>query len=246
MKNIVIILFLTSSVTLLYGQTKTYLGLEGGLSHDKVEFTDNGNQLRSTPLRSWSGGMTLSHDISKYFTLETGLLIKEYQKGYAFDIIGGPGGITSIGLNTMQIPLRFKSRVPLIADKLFFTTTVGYHFCFNKIDHTGSLIFSTSGSGPRMESREDFTGDLQKSFGLLETAIGLELRVFKSAWLTFSAGYFTGFKKVTQGDIRYTVNDGPETRATMYSKGDYASFNMGLKLPINKFWPFDRPTPKSP
>lgn len=72
----------------------------------------------------------------------------------------------------------------------------------------------------------------QAIFRFWRLVLAIELRVLKTAFLSFSASYFTGFKKVIQSDIVYTLNDGPETTATTYSKGDYTSFNMGIRFPI--------------
>jgi len=233
-------IFITLSFFLtgiLFSQKSIYLGFEGGPSFDKYSFFDNGDQILSLPLSSWSYGINFSYDLNNFFSVETGAIVKDYKRGNGFRGIGEGVGFNAGGINTVQIPLRLRTRIPLIKDRLFFSTVMGYHHSFNLFNTISSGSVGASGGNFILDSDEIFKGNLVKSFSLLETGAGLELRVLKTAYLRFSASYFTGFKKVSQSDIVYTVNDGPATRATIQSSGSYLSYTMSIRFPIASIRP---------
>lgn len=222
------------------GQNKTYLGLEIGPKYEVYQYTDNGNGLYTKPaFFSPIYGLTIGQELNKTFIFETGFYLNDY--GESYRIRGDIGYRTSNAILAYQIPLRLKARLNLIEDKLSIVSTIGYTLAINSdfgSSGTGSSFSSTTGSPSNDSTRiEDVSNySLQRSYGLLETGVGLEYQFPNSLTLSLSANYMTGFKKVVDIDVRYWINDGPEQSASVFSNGDYFSMVFGVKYPISRIW----------
>ena len=66
--------------------------------------------------------------------------------------------------------------------------------------------------------------------------INLEYKFLKTAIISFNTNYYTGFKKVSQLNINYKLNNFPQLKGYAISKGEFWSFGFGLKYPISNFW----------
>lgn len=109
---------------------KTWVGLETAITSDQYSFTDLGNNLRSTPIISGLFGANIRHEINPFLSVETGLLRKSFNKGYNFNSTSWNLGQTNV-FKAWQIPFRIKTSNSIYKDKVYFTTTLGYHVCLS-------------------------------------------------------------------------------------------------------------------
>ncbi|MDB4107460.1 hypothetical protein N9595_03235 [Bacteroidia bacterium] len=225
-----------------FGQNSTYLGIELGPKFEVYQSTDNGNGLYTKPFFfSPIFGLTIGKEINETFLLETGLQINEYGKSYRIKGEGFGGYGVSNALDAYQIPLRLKTRLNLLKDKLSLVTSVGYTFAINgDYGSTGSGSSFSSGSSSAgidsTRSKHTSTYSLKKSYGLIETGLALEYKFKNSIRLSLAANYMTGLSRVVEADVKYWINDGPEQTGTVFSNGDYYSIFIGLKYPICELW----------
>lgn len=222
--------------THVIGQNKTYFGMEAAINHDIYEITDNGNNLKSIPLITELWGFNLRQDIHNIF-LETGLIRKYYDQGFGFHSMDGYGSTNAI--DAWIIPLRLGTKINIYKDEIYFVPIIGYSFCINSdygsYEYGYGSGFQKSGSDSISYNYSDNVS-LTKSFSLLQTGLGFEFKVFKTAILSVSTNYFTGFKKTVELDINYKTNNSATTAGKAVSKGEFWSFGVGLKYPISDFW----------
>jgi hypothetical protein len=235
MKKLLIIAIATLLSLSVFGQKNTYIGFETTITNDVYDFTDEGDNIKPTLLINILWGINIRQDINNIFSLESGLIRKYYKEGLELNTNASPflPGILSNAINVWQIPLRIKSRFNIYSNKYFFTTNTGFHYCINSdYGSYGSGHFGDSTSYVNYASNTS----LAKSFFLLETGGGFEFIILQKVLLSLSCNYFTGFRKIVQLDIEYTVNNEPLSYAYAHSKGDYWSVGIGLRYKINDFW----------
>lgn len=231
-----LLIFLTATVA--FGQTKTYVGGRVAVVRDVYELVDNGNGLKNVTFMNGLWGINVRQEWNDRLYLETGLFRKYYSEGVVFKIEDGHG--SSNAIEAWLIPLRLGTKINLSKEKIFLVPVIGYSYCINSDYDKRSLgggiggvrTGSDSARYTTVAARYDFT----KTFPLLQTGMGLEFRLLKTALLPLSANYYTGFKKVVQRDIRYTVNNSPEQAATAFSKGEFFSVDIGVQYPVSNFW----------
>ncbi len=224
-----------------FGQNKTYVGVEIGPKFEMYKYIDNGDGLYTKPFfYSPIYGLTLGQELSKSFILETGIYINDY--GQSFRIKGDNGYSTSNGLLAYQIPLRLKTRVNLLKERLFMVTTIGYTFAFNNgygssgsgYSYTNSPEFESYNYSTRTEQVSDYS--LRKTYGLIETGLSLEFQLKNSMAFYISSNYLKGFNRVVEIDVNYWINDEPEQTGVVFSNGDYFNVLAGVRYPISNFW----------
>ena len=223
----------------LNAQNRTYLGVEVGPKFEIYEYADNGDALYTKPfLFSPIYGVTLGQEINRNFMLETGFFINDY--GESYRIRGDIGWFSSSGIIAYQIPLRLKARLNLIKDRLSLISTIGYAFAINNdygYDSYGKSLTTNNlpGFNQRTET-VDTSRYLKKTYNMLETGLALEYEFRNSLKLSLSANYLRGFSRVTEIDVRYRIDNGPEQMGTVFSNGDYYSIFLGLRYPISNIW----------
>ena len=231
----VLLLFTLSS----FAQNRTYLGIEAGPKFEVYDHVDNGEALYTKPFFfSPVFGVTVGQEINNIFTVETGFFVNEYGESYR---IRGDIGWTSVsGIIAYQIPLRLKARLDLIKDRLSLVSTIGYTLAINNdygYDAYGSSLSTSSlpGFNQRTET-VDTSRYLKNTYGMLETGLALEYEFKNALSLYLSANYLRGFSRVTEIDVRYRIDNGPEQTGTVFSNGDYYSVVMGVRYPISNLW----------
>lgn len=233
MKNLlltisIILFLLTKNV---FGQNKTYVGAEIGIINDIYEIADNGNALKKVPLVNGIWGFNLRQDVNSYLFLETGLVRKYYSEGVGFKNFSSSTSTNAI--NAWMIPLKLGTKINLYKEKFYLTPVIGYSYCINSsygaYGYGGGYIQKSSDS---VSFTYTNTKDLARHFSLLQTGIGFEFKLFKSALLSISTNYFTGFKKVVELDVNYSFNNSPYVNGKIFSKGEFWSLGIGLRYPI--------------
>ena len=234
---IIIIAILFVSIHPGFGQNKTYFGGEAAMTGDIYDIIDPCNLITTTPLITGSWGFTVGQEISKNFLIETGLIKKYYDEGFGYTIKSVVLGSSSNAFNTWQIPLRLKSRINLIKERLFLTTTIGYHFSINTEYGYGG----GSGGGGFINGNDTISvnyvdNSISKTFSLIETGIGFEFVAFDGLIFSLSSGYYTGFKKVYQLNMTTEGHNCSTDNAFGISKGSYWSIAFGIKYTISNLW----------
>ena len=229
--TLVILFFVTTYVN---GQNKTYLGLEAAVTNDMYEITDNGNQLKTVPLVTGLWGFNVRQDVGKNAFLETGVIKKYYDQGFGLNAMQGYGSTNSI--EAWMIPLRLGTKINLYKDRIHLVPVVGYSFCINS-DY-GS---NGRGAGGIITSSDsifyNYTANtgLTKTFSLLQTGINIEFELFKTAIISLSTNYYTGFQKTVLLDINYKINDSPAATGKAFSKGEFWNVGVAVRYPIDEF-----------
>jgi hypothetical protein len=236
MTKAILILFVSACFTnAIHAQSKTYVGIEGGASHDRYDYVDDGALLKKVPLLSGYFGLTVRQHLSENVFLELGLLRKYYSEGIGFKTSGGYG--SSNAINAWFVPLRLGSRINLAKQKVYLTPLIGYTLAINS-----DYGYGNGGSAGFEINKRDTVSynvfsrlSLRRTFPLLETGLGVEFLIRRSALISLYANYFTGFHNVIEQDIQYQHN-GSSSTAKGLSKGDMLSFTLGVRYPISHLW----------
>ena len=236
MTKAILILFLSACfMSVIHAQSKTYLGIEGGASNDRYDYIDNGVLLKKVPLVSGYFGLTVRQNLNENAFLEFGLLRKYYSEGIGFKTSNGYGSGNAI--NAWLIPLRLGSRINLAKQRVYLTPVIGYTLAINSDYGHGD-----GGSAGFEINKRDTVNynvfsklNLRRTFPLLQTGLGVEFLIGRSALISFSANYFTGLHNVIEQDIQY-MHNGSSSTAKGLSKGDMLSFNLGLRYQISHLW----------
>jgi hypothetical protein len=228
-------------------QNKTYLGIEGAITHDiftidpnindfTVAFLGNSDNISQASLQEESLGFTLSRELHKNFTIETGLISKKYVMGYRYAKGSYTGGDYWNAFRARQIPLRLISNINIVKNKFDFITQIGYHFCVNRDFHKNRILINQDDFASDYYSSAIYQPGLRNIFSLLEAGCGIQLKLCKIYWISFSASFFTGFKNMTEIDITYKDESNKLHNGSAISKGDYWNVACSLRYPISNFW----------
>jgi hypothetical protein len=236
----VIILFAITIVTapiLTFGQKKTYFGIEAAVTGDIYKIEDNANEIKKTPVTSGLWGFNIKQELTNNLFLETGIIRKYYSEGVNFKKISSISSTNAI--NAWFIPIRFGAFLNLKRNKIFIVPLIGYNFCINSDyghgDGGGSgFVNETNGNKVNYDYTSSY--NLAKTFSLLQTGIGVEFKLFKTASISFYSNYYFGLKKVIVLNINYSINNSSIQSAEAISKGNMASFGVQAKYPISNFW----------
>jgi hypothetical protein len=223
-------------------QNKTYLGLEFSMFHDVTHIQDNSNYLTGFDVFGPQGGITIRQAINRKIFVETGAIVKLYEKGFGFDPSPVYVGLTDPNISpgdlSLLIPLRFGLNVNLYQQKIYFVPVIGYSYGIN----APSVYEGSSGTRQSFGRAISITynvTDVDEEYGnfsLLQTGIGFEFHLFRTLLLSISTNYYKGFNEIYQLDIDYTVDNSNPTSGTITSKGDFWCVSTGIRYPISNFW----------
>ena len=220
-----------------FSQKNTYFGGELAMTGDVFDMNDPCGLLTSTNLITGYWGFSVGQEINRNLLIETGFFIKYYDVGYGYSSGFGNVGFSSNAFDSRQIPVRLKARFNLLKDRLFLTTTVGYHFCFN-YDYGDD--YGSGGSetiiGNDTVNMSYTVRALSKDFSLIETGVGLEFALFDGFIVSLSSSYYAGLKKIYQMDITRKDADCISTDSYGISKGSYWSVAFGVKYAVSNLW----------
>jgi hypothetical protein len=236
-----VIMFLAITIVaapiLAIGQKKTYFGVEASVTGDIYKINDNGNEIRKKPLTSGFWGFNIKQELTSNFFLETGLIRKYYYEGVNFNKISGISSTNAI--NAWFIPIRFGAYLNLKKNKIFIVPVIGYNFCINSdygYGNGGGSGFVDESNGNKVTYDYISNYNLAKTFSLIQTGIGVEFKLLKTASISFYSNYYFGLKKVILLNINYSINNSTAKSAEAISKGNMTSFGVQAKYPISNFW----------
>ena len=215
------ILTLSSSVDTLNAQNRTWLNYEVGIIQDSYNCNTQLNNLHFLKARESIVGGYIEQEINKFLSIELGV----NDKFYGCDALYVENDTVMFNLmyyaQCVQIPLRLRTRINLLKDKLFLSPHVGL----------GLLIKSYDGLGTYPEY-EDFNIEIKTAFPktacLIETGLSIEL-ILKSWKFAFLAtGSYSG-----KEFINYSVKD---MDTYFSSNGSYFSYQIRIGYAISNFW----------
>jgi hypothetical protein len=216
------------------GQNKTYFGIEFLAANDLFTITDNGDYLMPVPLINGQIGLQVRQEINRIIFIESGVILKHYWQGFAFKTI--PYYSSSSSDPSWIIPLRFGLTLNLHKEKIFFIPVVGYSFGINPPFGYGLGYGTQTSNTTTIDYNYTENPDVSRYFSLVQTGVGLEFKLFKTLRLSTTANYYSGFNKITQLDIQYTVNNAGPVTGKAISHGTFWGIGAGLKYPISNFW----------
>lgn len=234
MKQVIALILFFSVISWAPAQKSTYFGLEFGPKYEVYQYSGSGEVIYTKPsLDLPVYGFNFSQELNKSILLETGLLFVDYSESYRFR--QDYPYFASNAVYSLQIPLRIRSRIQLIKDKLSLTSTVGISANINT--SYGSWGYLRMGDIQNPTFLVDTANySLQKSYPLLEGGIGLSYTFKKGMILNLNSQYFYGLQRVVDIDVYYAIDGSPTRYVNVFSNGDYFSFTLGLKYPISNFW----------
>ena len=213
-----------------FGQSSTHIGVDVSYVADKYGFNDPGGRLEQAALDGALWGITLREVVLKYLYLETGVYTRPYKVGIAFSNIGSTGGTDR---NAVLLPLRVGARWPLFKGKVTVAPVVGYVLALANEGQTPRVYGDLRGLAADTIHYDYTVQYPTQSFSLLQLGLGLDIRLWSKTLLSISTGYYQGLDKILIQHIKYSVNSGPETAATAYTKGSFYSIGIGLKRQVN-------------
>ena len=225
-----------------FSQHKTYFGGGVSVTNDQYELRDPGGGLRMGVLLNGTYGATIGQEIGKFFVLETGFIGKKYSEGFLFK--GDYSNASSGSLHSWQFPFRLKSRLNLLQNKIFFTSTAGYVFAVNNAyypDFPGGTNAMIS-YGTQTINNDTYAfysatkTNFRRTFSLFQAGLGLDFLILKKVNLAFAASYFTGINKIMQMEIQYQQASGEKQYATITGKGNYWNYGLTASYPISELW----------
>ena len=216
-----VILTVSSNVEILNAQNRTWLNYEVGISNNSQNWNTQLNNLHFQKSSHSIVGGYIEQEINKFLSIELGV----NDKFYGFDAFYIENDTVRNNLGSyaqcVQIPLRLRTRINLLNNKLFLSPHVG----------VGLLVKSYGGIGPIFKS-EDFDIEIKTEFPktafLIETGLSLEL-ILKSWKFAFLAtGNYSG-----KEFINYSVKD----KNTYFStNGNYVTYQIRIGYAISNFW----------
>lgn len=225
----------------VFSQHKTYFGGGVSVTNDKYDLTDPGGFLKISPLINGTFQATIGQQISSIFTIETGFIKKQYSEGFHFKEDYSNGSLGS--LTSVQFPIRLKSSLPVVRDKIFLTTMAGYVFALNSSYYPGGVGYNMYGFGGQSIGNNSYQTtfgsnyNFRRTFSLVQAGLGMDFLIRKKIMLGLAASHFAGFSQIMQTDITYqqTKGDAPHS-AKVTGKGNYWNYGISASYPISDFW----------
>jgi hypothetical protein len=217
----------------VYGQSRTYLGLEAAVYEDQNSIgEDSGGILSTIPTKFILYGVNIRRDFNPKWFIETGVVYKEYYQSITF---GQPYNYpyTLHAFMCLQIPVRVGYKVRL-TDRVSLIPEPGISMGFNigsVSDGFGGATNTTSGS--RIEYYASANNE-HRFFILINPAIALERIFFNSLVLSLYAGRSWGLTELSELKVDYTIDNSSSYSGTIVNKGNFFYGGISLKYPIRR------------
>lgn len=231
--NIIAIFFFLVSV--LFGQNKTYIGVESAVTNDFYDIVEYGNKLKEIPLIGARLGLNIRHDFNDFVAIETGLLSKRVREGFAFETI--PGGGSGTAVRFWSIPLKLYTKINIHKNKVFLSPVIGVSFCYSP-DNYGSGEMN----GQYKSNTDSVTFYSYSYYGnvggfiLLQSGLSLDFVYKNGSFFSVFANYMAGTTKIFETNITYRYNNEAWANGGAFSKGSYCEIGISYKYPISKLW----------
>ncbi len=219
----------------LQAQHRVYLGGQFGLGIEYQSKTDPADLVYSTNRFGHSTyGSTLRYELDDKYGFEIGLLKEPLMKtvrlrGADFEKGFEAGSPT---ISYLRFPIRLNVRAWKLNDRLALYVSGGashlrYQFEAGPTYSAGSGDFEQD----KISYRSDFTV-LDKYTWMLEGGTSLSYKLTNKFNVDASVNYMGGFADLTRTDVLYKAQGRQEQQATVVSRGDKLSFNVGIRYRV--------------
>lgn len=222
-------------------QSKFYLSIESNFINDLYQIRDEGNAAGppNTQVLDMPGATLIAgYEVNSIFSFEAGVAIRPVRSGFSLDF---PDiGMRIEGGDTYHhIPLRTRARVPLFADWLFGTASLGTHLSVTDPTLVGLTFNSAEGKGAMPRNGDDIFAyraeyTSYNNYYFTATAeTGLDFKISPKINVYSTLTYNRGFTDLKRSDIQYQYRNEPVQEATVLHQGSYISVNIGLRFHFN-------------
>lgn len=235
MKRCTLLIFLFACCVQMYAQKNMYVGLNFINAHDITKVEDEGRNFFPTFAYSPGFEFRIGHSITPVFSLETGLILKEYEVNFTSQLLN-PSMIDRFsGFYTAQIPLRIRGHWQVPDKAVTISPVLGYRLAHAS---SGFKDKQRSQTIPVTDYQIEYFIDRNMSTLISFAELGVDLEFKMSKAFDFTAGfvYVKGFKPITQSTNRYDFNTGNFQEFSATTKGSYAGLNIGIRYNFNPYW----------
>lgn len=220
----------------LLGQSLLTLAAEGAINLDFYSKRfDEGKRVISRPALSGSWGVNLRGQLSTNFFWEAQAQRKYYSQMIEFSNYPEARSSDNV-FNAYLFGLGAGSSFRLIPQRLHLLTSAGY--CFGVNTNAGDGIAAgrselfNSNTGIIYEYDYITDPTLQSRFHLAYLNTGIDYKVLEKLWLSFRLCYHTGFARLVNQDLTYSISNSSPSRARLSSEGDFLALFFGLRIPL--------------
>ena len=218
--SIFVTLILFSNVDILNAQNRTWLNYEVGITASQQSWNTQLSNLHILkPTNSIVGGY-IEQELNHFLSIESGINDKFY--GFDAYYFGSDSLSTGAYAQCVQIPLRLRTRINLLNNKLFLSPHVGLGLLIKSYD--GILIF------PEGKFDIEVKTAFPKTALLIETGLSLELilKSWKFAFLATASINYTG-----KDFINYSIKD---MNTSFSTTGSYVTYQIRVGYAISNIW----------
>ena len=211
----------------LLAQKYTHLGFEFGTTSSLIQSEKNSDITGVNDDISPIFGINFRKELSKIFSLETGIYYRTYSEyiGIKNLINSGTGGFSS-----HQIPIKLFADLDL-TQKISFHAALGYSLNIEGYGSGGSGISYQDGDRLSMK----YTSLNESAFySLISGSAGARFRIYDELLLTLSIGYNHGFRPIREYEVTYWDSSGNSLSNTFTSNGDYWHLTCNISYPLSK------------
>ncbi len=235
MKRCTLLICLFICCVQMYAQKNMYVGLNMIHAHDLTKIEDEGRNFFPTFAYSPGFEFRIGHSITPVFSLETGLIFKDYEVNFTSQLMDPNMVDRFSGFYTAQIPIRLRGHWQLLNKAVIISPVLGYRLAHVSGANKDKQREQTQAvTNYRIEYFIDRNMSTFPSFA--ELGVDMEFKMSKA--FDFIAGftYVKGFKPITQSTSRYDFNTGTFQEFSATTRGSYAGLSMGIRYNFNPYW----------
>ncbi|MEA1873082.1 MAG: hypothetical protein U9N51_01470 [Bacteroidota bacterium] len=135
-----------------FTQNLTYIGIEGGYKSDKYSIYDPAGHLKNNGSFGGNASFIVGQEILKSVFIGSGIIIHEYYESIGFKDQSSTN--MSNALFSLQFPIRLKTSINLLNNKLLISPYTGLKFC-----HHLDYFENDEGSDEEGGLSSNFDGD---------------------------------------------------------------------------------------
>ena len=235
MKKLFILTAMMCLVTLSEAQMKTYLNIEAGPQWSIIKVADPGNYFTGSYVKSSMAGATLGQEIFEDLSVYAGVYYQQFKDGINM-IDQRSFQSRSTSYSALLFPLRFEYRVQMSEFPVSLIPRIGYMYgrisAPDPIAGTG-IISAPDGTAFSYQMQQAFEST---SLHMLETSMGVGLRIFGFWQASLHLSYLTGFTEPMSNTVAYSGSDGSDYTAVYSSKGNTIYTTLALQIPVSNIW----------
>lgn len=229
--------FLLLSVLLIFfinnikaQQSTIELGGEIAYTRAYYKVNDAGGNIGKGPSSSLLYGISARYGLKNNFYLHTGLQLHNYNNNLRLkqDVVDGYTNF----IDALHIPVRLGYKLHMSKkDRNFFLTThAGIVPSFVLVSADGNAGGSSSfdRNGKPLIFNYTYRALNKNFFVLANVGAGLQINILKKLHANFSVQSFIGTSNIAIADATYKIGNEPTQNATIYHKGSFLAYNVGI------------------